>query len=103
VLKSLVITAVIVLVAWLLYRRFGGSRVGRERSGPPRMITTDDGATRAEIDGDQFDIDPAVMADVRALATDGNKIEAIKRLREATGLDLAEAKRIVDALEDLNA
>jgi len=40
----------------------------------------------------------ATLAEIRALATSGRKIEAIKRLRDATDLDLARAKDIVDAL-----
>jgi ribosomal protein L7/L12 len=36
-------------------------------------------------------------AEVRALADSGKKIGAIKALREATGLGLADAKREVDA------
>ena len=36
--------------------------------------------------------------DLRELVRQGNKIEAIKLLRERTGLGLAEAKAFVDAL-----
>jgi len=36
---------------------------------------------------------------VRALLDDGNKIEAIKLVREQTGLGLKEAKDLVDAME----
>ena len=38
------------------------------------------------------------LKEVRSLATQGRKIEAIKRLREATGMSLREAKDFVDAL-----
>lgn len=38
------------------------------------------------------------LAEVRILALSGNKINAIKRVRELTGLELAEAKQIVDNL-----
>jgi ribosomal protein L7/L12 len=65
------------------------------------MLPTDDGAVAAEIDGQELDIDPAVLADIRKLSDSGQKIEAIKLLREATGLDLTEAKRIVDSLDRL--
>jgi ribosomal protein L7/L12 len=46
----------------------------------------------------------AVMeAEILALLRDGNKIEAIKRLREATGLGLKEAKDAIDTIEAANA
>jgi len=41
--------------------------------------------------------DQALPADVVAAIQQGNKIEAIKRLRLARGLDLKDAKDIVDA------
>ena len=56
--------------------------------------------------GDAFEV-PALSAEgpadaydeVRALVAAGAKLEAIKRLREATGLGLAEAKARVEAIE----
>jgi ribosomal protein L7/L12 len=43
--------------------------------------------------------DSAVVSDeVRSLVSSGNKIHAIKLLREQQGLDLADAKRIVDEI-----
>jgi large subunit ribosomal protein L7/L12 len=41
------------------------------------------------------------MARVRALLASGEKIEAIKVLREATGLGLTEAKSLVESLDEL--
>jgi hypothetical protein len=41
----------------------------------------------------------SLPADVVEAWRSGNKIEAIKRLREATGLGLAEAKAAIDALD----
>jgi ribosomal protein L7/L12 len=40
-----------------------------------------------------------LFAELLDLLADGRKIEAIKRLREATGMGLAEAKAAVDRLE----
>ena len=100
-LKYIVIGIVILAVVFLLMRAFGRKPKevgGREQ---PRMITVDDGAVAAEIEGQELDIDPAVLDEVKRLASSGQKIEAIKRLREATGLDLAEAKAIVDSFERL--
>ena len=56
------------------------------------------GAVAAEVDGQELDIDSTVLREVRALEDQGRTIEAIARLREATGLDLARAKDIVESL-----
>lgn len=101
-LKYLVIGIVILAAIFLLIRAFGRRPKdvgGRE---PPRTITHDGGAVAAEIDGQELDIDPAVLDEVRRLSESGQKIEAIKRLREATGLGLAEAKDIVESLDRLH-
>jgi hypothetical protein len=45
-----------------------------------------------------FNLPAQVMTEVRILVMAGNKIQAIKVVREATGLGLAEAKSLVDAL-----
>lgn len=42
-----------------------------------------------------------VPEDVRNLAQQGRKIQAVKRLRELTGVDLTQAKEIVDGLESV--
>jgi ribosomal protein L7/L12 len=42
--------------------------------------------------------DPNLAADLRDLLAAGRKIEAIKRYREATGVGLAEAKSVIEAL-----
>ena len=97
------VIGIIVLVILAVLRRLFGRRpiepVGRQ---PPKMITMDGGAVAAEIDGQELDIEPAVLAEIRRLADNGQKIEAIKVLREATGLGLAEAKSIVDSLDRIH-
>ena len=97
-----IVIALVLFAAFVLVRKLFGRRpkepVPFDR---PKLITRDGGSTTAEIAGQELDIDEAVMADIRALIAGGNKIEAIKVLREATGLDLTEAKRIVDSLEHL--
>lgn len=45
-----------------------------------------------------IEIPPDEHEDVRALALSGEKIEAIKRYREKTGVSLAEAKQYVDSI-----
>jgi ribosomal protein L7/L12 len=42
--------------------------------------------------------DPNLAADLRDLLAAGRKIEAIKRYRQATGVGLAEAKSVIEAL-----
>jgi ribosomal protein L7/L12 len=98
----LIVIGIVILVAFVLLKRTFGPRPREPfRQEKPKVIPTDGGAVAAEIDGQELDIEPATLAEVRALATSGRKIEAIKRLRDATGLDLARAKDIVDALERL--
>jgi hypothetical protein len=53
-------------------------------------------SAKLTVDGRSVDISPEVMAHIRA----GNKIEAIKALRSASGLDLKVAKAAVDSIAD---
>jgi large subunit ribosomal protein L7/L12 len=70
----------------LLARYLRGQRAGRDLSAPPLpMVRVGD----ERIDNDE----------IRALIRADRKIEAIKLVRERTGLDLAEAKDAVEALE----
>lgn len=70
----------------LLARYLRGQRAGRDLSAPPRpMVRVGD----ERIDNDE----------IRALIRADRKIEAIKLVRERTGLGLAEAKDAVEALE----
>ncbi|HEY1383116.1 MAG TPA: hypothetical protein VGF43_05855 [Dongiaceae bacterium] len=100
-LKFIAVAIVILIILVLLRRMIG--RPPRDVAQPqaPKMISAEGGAVAAEIDGQELDVDPAILAEIRALATSGRKIEAIKRLRDATDLDLARAKDIVDALEQM--
>ncbi|WP_163512615.1 50S ribosomal protein L7/L12 [Fodinicola acaciae] len=47
----------------------------------------------------QVPIGPDTLVEIRASLARGQKILAIKQLREATGLGLADAKRLADAME----
>ena len=67
------------------------------------MIAAEGGAVMVEAEGEEVDIDPAILAEIRALATSGRKMEAIKRLRDVTDFDLARAKDFVESLTDGNA
>lgn len=48
-------------------------------------------------------IDPQTQARLAELAGQGNKIQAIKDLRDATGLGLKEAKNVADGLSGFQA
>jgi len=80
---ALVIGGAAVLVmgtfAWLSTRSSDGRSAGASTFPPPRVA-----------------IDDATRLEVTHLLASGKKIQAIKVLREATGLPLAEAKHLVD-------
>ena len=101
-LKYIFIAAIIVVAFVLLRRLFGRKPIEPFSQQPPKLIPKDGGTVTAEIEGQELDIDPAVLDEVRRLLDAGQKIEAIKHLREATGLDLTRAKQVVDSLEQLH-
>ena len=75
----------------------------RRRSGDRDLIAPP--PSRAELPGapsegaaSSLELPPEVESEVRALLRAGNKIEAIKRVREATRLGLAEAKQLVERM-----
>jgi ribosomal protein L7/L12 len=58
-------------------------------------------AARNRVDPTQVSIDPVIAARVRELYAQGDKgsrVQAVKELRAATGLGLADAARIADKL-----
>lgn len=65
------------------------------------MVSDEAGAIRVEINGRTHPIDPIAMAEVRNLTDKGDKMKAIKRLREASGIGLYESRQVVEALEKL--
>ncbi len=62
------------------------------------LVIVSRSAVRSRIDPTQVTIDPAVATQVRSLYARDKKVEAIKVLRAATGLGLADAVRIADKL-----
>ena len=99
----LILIAVLIVVAIVVLRRlFGHKPIEPFSRQPPKLVTKDGGTVTAEVAGQELDIDPAVLDEVRRLAESGQKIEAIKHLREATGLGLTEAKQIVDSLDRIH-
>jgi len=101
-LRLLLIAAIIVVAIVVLRRLFGHRPIEPFSRQPPKLATKDGGTVTAEIEGQELEIDPAVLEEVRRLADSGQKIEAIKHLREATGLGLTEAKQIVDSLDRIH-
>jgi hypothetical protein len=51
------------------------------------------------VNGQNIDIPAEAMAEIQSLARAKRKIDAIKALREATGLGLAEARAVMESLE----
>jgi len=102
-LIKLIIIAVLVVIGLIfIIRRLGRARVEPQAKRlPPPIISTDSTAGTVELDGQDIQIDPATMASIKTLLADGQKIEAIKVLREATGLGLAEAKTLVESLAEI--
>lgn len=82
------------LVFWL-----GRMSAGRARdlSAPPTGLGA---PTRpAAVVRAPSDLPPERLAEIRGELARGNKISAIKLMRDATGLGLAEAKQAVESLE----
>lgn len=98
-LRVILIAAVIVIAIVLLRRLFGHKPIEPFSQQPPKLIPKQGGTVTAEIGDQELEIDAAVLDEVRRLTDSGQKIEAIKHLREATGFGLTEAKEIVDSLD----
>ena len=87
---TLIVAGVIVLVlvgaAAMMLRRSWGNSLDRTGAAPSMRYHS------------AADIPGAERAAIRALMDGGNKIAAIKRVRELTGVGLKEAKDYVDSL-----
>ena len=101
-LRIILIAAIIVIAIVVLRRLFGHKPIEPFSRQPSMQLPKDDGAVAAEVEGQELDIDAAVLEEVRRLSDNGQKIEAIKVLREATGLGLAEAKQVVESLDRIH-
>lgn len=62
------------------------------------VVRMEQAQTSVTVDGRTVDLDAAAMAAIAKKIRSGDKIEAIKLVREKTGLGLAEAKHLVEAL-----
>lgn len=90
--------ALIALIGWSLFvfwlgRRSAGPR-DRDLSGPPPSFATPRSAAAPVA------LSPEALSAIRGELARGNKISAIKLMREATGMGLAESKQAVEALEN---
>ena len=74
------VALIVILLAALLRR---GSTPRADLVSAPRLVT----------------LQPDLERDVTSLLAAGNKIEAIKRVREGTGAGLKEAKELVERIE----
>lgn len=79
------------LLGLLLARYLRGQRAGRDLSAPPPRAVP---RPMVRVGDERIDND-----EIRALIRQDRKIEAIKLVRERTGLGLADAKDAVEALE----
>ena len=100
-IRIIFIAALIVVAIVVLRRLFGHRPIEPFSRQPPKLIPKDGGTVTVEIPGQELEIDPKVLDEIRTLAESGQKIEAIKLMREATGLGLKEAKDLVDSLDRL--
>ena len=83
-LLSLIVLAFLVLLRLALRGRYGGDMIERQRrAAPPALAPGEEAAVRAR-------------PDVAAALASGSKIEAVKAVREASGLGLKEAKELVE-------
>ena len=98
-LKYIVIGAAIIVAFVLLRRLFGRKPIEPFSRQPPKLIPKQGATVTAEIGSQELEIDAAILDEVRRLTDSGQKVEAVKHLREATGLGLTDAKEIVDSLD----
>ncbi|MBL8710132.1 MAG: ribosomal protein L7/L12 [Rhodospirillaceae bacterium] len=89
-------------------RIWRGGKLAREvaarqgsAGGPTRIVRTDDaaGSVKVLLNGQPLAVSAETMAEVRRRHAAGDKIGAIKHLREATRIGLAEAKELVETLD----
>ncbi|MBV1690073.1 ribosomal protein L7/L12 [Novosphingobium sp. G106] len=93
--------ALVALIGWSLFvfwlgRKSAGPR-DRDLSGPPPSFTMQRPLPSAR--PGPATLSPEALAAIRGELARGNKINAIKLMREATGLGLAESKQAVEAME----
>ncbi len=93
------------VLGWILGRQRSTSSIPQSSdnlavlpSTNPHATGSKSGSVSLVVNGKTVEVAPLVMEDVQALIVSGQKIEAIKRLRVASGLNLAAAKSVVESL-----
>lgn len=101
-ISPLLAGAVISIFALFAFKFLFRSRADRDvdYGATPRTVTETraKSRTRVSVHTSELDLPPELSAEVIELVKSGNKIQAIKIVREATGLGLKEAKDVVEAL-----
>jgi ribosomal protein L7/L12 len=92
------------LLGWLLGRRSSptsSAQAVEAVSAAP--VESGASGVKLVVNGNTVEVPTAAMTEIQGLIQSGQKIEAIKALRLATGLNLAAAKSVVASLEKVMA
>jgi len=91
------------LFGWLAGRRMSQAQAPlAEVETPPvaePAAQAEGAGIKLVVNGNTVEVPPAAMAEVQAMIKEGQKTEAAKVLRDATGMNLAAAKSVVASLE----
>lgn len=87
------------LLGWLAGRRLSPEMPNLPSVEPTPASATEGAAVKLVVNGNTVEVSPTAMANIQGLIQSGQKIDAIKALREATGLNLAAAKSVIESLE----
>jgi hypothetical protein len=85
-------------IGFLLGRSRGDSTDAAPPAAVPASAAVAPQGVNLVVNGRVVDVPSAAMAEIQELLRAENKIEAIKCMRAATGMGLAEAKAVVDSL-----
>lgn len=87
------------LLGWLAGRRLSPETPVIPSVEPVVAPQAEEAAIKLVVNGNTVEVPPTAMADIQGFIQSGQKIEAIKALREATGMNLAAAKSVIASLE----
>ena len=91
------------LLGWLAGRRLPPQAEAEPAvaAPPPPLVApqAEEAAIKLVVNGNTVEIPPVAMAEIQGLIQSGEKAEAAKVLREATGMNQAAAKSVVASLE----
>lgn len=91
------------LFGWILGRRAGFKEASAQHEPQPQLpAQLEKGAPiKVVVNGRTVEIPAKVMSDIQTFIQANHRIEAIKALRDATGLNLAAAKSVIASLEKI--